>query len=66
MTNSDVPDAGASDTRASDTGASNTDAPAEAAEALVGEADERRESQEEPVEGSKLVEGTDDDVEFAN
>jgi hypothetical protein len=66
MTNSDVPDAGASHTRASDTGASNTDAPAEAAEALVGEADERRESQEEPVEGSKLVEGTDDDVEFAN
>jgi hypothetical protein len=61
MTNSDVPDAGGSDTRAFSTGA-----PAEAAEALVGEADERRESQEEPVEGSNLVEGTDDDVEFAN
>ena len=53
MTNNDAPDTGALDTGAP-------------AEALVGEADERRESQEEPVEGSKLVEGTDDDVEFAN
>jgi hypothetical protein len=61
MTNSDVPDAGASDTRAS--ARAHQPRPAEA---LVGEADERRESQEEPVEGSKLVEGTDDDVEFAN
>lgn len=26
----------------------------------------RRETQEQPVEGSKLIEGTDDDVEFAN
>ena len=43
--------------------APDSDAPAED---LVDEADERRESQEEPVEGSKLVEGTDDDVEFAN